>query len=96
MLAHEIREILVAFLFELKSIDGAYEQLAMKSDRFWAVLTLPLKIAPLFQGVSSLAICGHEEAAREAMKLVNLYAGKYTASQLSSPSLCATTLQRRS
>ncbi|RLN53310.1 hypothetical protein BBJ29_000477 [Phytophthora kernoviae] len=82
MLAHEIREILVAFLFELKSIDGAYEQLAMKSDRFWAVLTLPLKIAPLFQGVSSLAICGHEAAARDAMKLVNLYADEYTASQV--------------
>ncbi|KAG7397284.1 hypothetical protein PHYBOEH_000929 [Phytophthora boehmeriae] len=81
VLANEIRDILVAFLFELKTIDGVYEQLATVSDRIWAVLTLPLKIEPLFQGVLSLASCGHETAAREAMKLLIMYADEHTASQ---------------
>ncbi|KAG7377755.1 hypothetical protein PHYPSEUDO_011048 [Phytophthora pseudosyringae] len=70
----EVRDILMALVDELKSVDGVYEQLARKSERLWAVLTLPLTLEPLFRGVSTLALCGHQAAALEAMQLLTMFA----------------------
>ncbi|KAG6942488.1 hypothetical protein JG688_00018093 [Phytophthora aleatoria] len=75
----EARDVLMAFLDELKSVDGFYEHLMEKNRRLWAVLTLPLKLEPLFRGVSALALCGHQIAANEAMQLLAMFAGEYTA-----------------
>ncbi|KAG3207979.1 hypothetical protein PC129_g20987 [Phytophthora cactorum] len=75
----EARDVLMAFLDELKSVDGFYEHLMEKNGRLWAVLTLPLKLEPLFRGVSALALCGHQIAANEAMQLLAMFAGEYTA-----------------
>ncbi|ETL78079.1 hypothetical protein L917_21056 [Phytophthora nicotianae] len=75
----EVRDVLTAFLDELKGVDGLYEQLIEKNGRLWAVLTLPLKLEPLFQGVSTLALCGHQIAANEAMQLLAMFASEYPA-----------------
>ncbi|GMF12956.1 unnamed protein product [Phytophthora lilii] len=75
----EAREVLVALLEEIKSIDGVFELLTQKSKRVWAVLTLPLKLEPLFQGVATLALCGQEVSAIEAMDLLVMFAEQYTA-----------------
>ncbi|KAI9983218.1 hypothetical protein PInf_007147 [Phytophthora infestans] len=75
----EVRDVLLAFVDELKSVDSFYEQLMEKNARLWAVLTLPLKLEPLFQGVGTLAQRGHQVAANEAMELLTLFAGEYTA-----------------
>ncbi|KAJ8538975.1 hypothetical protein ON010_g12895 [Phytophthora cinnamomi] len=50
---HEVREVLVALLEEIKTIDGLFELLIKTNERLWAVLTLPLKLEPLFQGSST-------------------------------------------
>ncbi|KAL3669081.1 hypothetical protein V7S43_005465 [Phytophthora oleae] len=70
----EVREVLIALLEELKSAEGVFEQLVKTDERFWAVLTLPLRIEPLFRGVSVLALCGHAASAKEAMQLLTLFA----------------------
>ncbi|POM66424.1 Hypothetical protein PHPALM_17718, partial [Phytophthora palmivora] len=75
----KVREILLALLEELKGIDGVYEQLMKKSGRIWAVLTLPLKLEPLFKGVGALALRGHEISAHEAMEMLTIFAEEYTA-----------------
>ncbi|KAE9347113.1 hypothetical protein PF008_g7969 [Phytophthora fragariae] len=76
---HEVREVLVALLEEIRAIDGLFELLMRTNERLWAVLALPLRLEPLFQGVSSLALRGHEVSAMEAMQLLVLYAEQYTA-----------------
>uniref|UniRef100_H3HDL8 VWFA domain-containing protein n=1 Tax=Phytophthora ramorum TaxID=164328 RepID=H3HDL8_PHYRM len=75
----EAREVLMALLQESKSIDGVFEQLVTKSERVLAVLTLPLKLEPLFQGVSGLAQCGYAPAANEAMEMLTMFAEEVTA-----------------
>ncbi|OWZ24291.1 RxLR effector protein [Phytophthora megakarya] len=76
----EVREILLALLEELKDIDGVYEQLMEKNERIWAALTLPLEIEPLFQGVSTLALCGYryDIAVQDAMEIMATFADRLT------------------
>ncbi|KAK1937924.1 hypothetical protein P3T76_009661 [Phytophthora citrophthora] len=75
----EVQEVLIALLEELKSVEGVFEQLMKTNERFWRVLTLPLRLEPLFRGVSMLALCGHAASANEAMQLLAMFAEQYTA-----------------
>eukprot|EP00644_Phytophthora_capsici_P016438 jgi/Phyca11/123881/e_gw1.52.308.1 len=75
----EVQEALIALLGELKSVEDVFEQLMKTNERNWAVLTLPLRLEPLFRGVGMLALCGHAVSANEAMQLLTLAADKYVA-----------------
>ncbi|CAH0473257.1 unnamed protein product [Peronospora belbahrii] len=74
----EVREVLLLLLEELRNADGVYEELMKKNERFWDLLRLPLKLEPLYQGVSTLALCGHEIAANEALQLLAVFAKQNT------------------
>uniref|UniRef100_A0AAV1UYL2 Uncharacterized protein n=1 Tax=Peronospora matthiolae TaxID=2874970 RepID=A0AAV1UYL2_9STRA len=73
----ESQEVLSLFLDELRSVDGVYEKLTTKNAFTWDVLTLPFRLEPLFHGVSTLALAGHEVATNEAVRLVTAFAEQY-------------------
>ena len=70
----EAREVLMLFLDELKSVDGVYTTLTARNAYVWDILTLPLRLEPLFHGVSTLALNGHGIATNEAIRLMTVFA----------------------
>ncbi|CAI5729207.1 unnamed protein product [Hyaloperonospora brassicae] len=73
----EAREVLMLFLDELKSVDGVYTTLTTRNPYVWDILTLPLRLEPLFHGVSTLALNGHGSATKEAIRLMMVFAAQY-------------------
>ncbi|CEG48494.1 uncharacterized protein PHALS_06313 [Plasmopara halstedii] len=72
----EAKDTLEAFVDEIKSIDGFYQQL--NNGRLWPTLTLPFKLEFLFQGVFNLVLQGFTPAAYDAMQIFKLFAENYT------------------